>query len=367
MPRDTVLVRDGRSFDAGADAFAESVRPWPSTIAGAARTVYGADPDAVRGPVMARQRGSGGWSLYFPVPADVVRPVAGRRRGYLLRPDPELSGIVSDLGDHVGGLLSPVRDLGKVEQVSGWVDADTLTRYLRGDLTATGFDLDSSTGLPRYQAPHSAPADPHPGEPLVPETRVGLARMRDRAARDGYLYQAVHLRPRDGWAFLACCDLPPGRAGSARGPVPFGGRGRIADVADVSGQPGVGWPQAPTAFPGGRVLVYLATPALWPDGWCPPIPPEARLAGAAVPSPLPVATASPRAARRDRISMLETVALRWAVPAGAVYLLAFDDPAAAGAWATAQHARPLGPPLVQRMDTAGFGVVLTGRWEETPT
>jgi hypothetical protein len=367
-PRDTVLVRDGRSFDAGADASAESVRPWPSTIAGAVRTAYGAEPDAVRGPVLARESGNGGWLPHFPVPADVVRRVGGPPRGYLLRPDPELAGIVSDLGGWAGALLSPPRDLGKVEQVSGWLDAGGLAGYLRGDLPATGFELDKdSKGLRRYRAPRSGVPGPYPREPLVPETRVGLARTRDRAARDGYLYQAVHLRPRDGWAFLACCDLPPDWTQVANGPAPLGGRGRTADVADVSGQRGAGWPQAPSGFPGGRVLLYLATPALWPDGWRPPIPPGATLAGAAVPSPQPVATASPYTARREHTSVLETVTLRWAVPAGAVYLLQFADPIAAGAWAAAQHARPLGPPLAERLDTAGFGVVLTGRWQGTGT
>jgi CRISPR-associated protein Cmr3 len=373
-PRDTVVVRDGRSFDAGADASAESVRPWPSTIAGAVRAVYDAEPEAVRGPVLARESGNGGWLSYFPVPADVVRRASGGPRGYLLRPDPELAGIVSDLGDQVAGLLSPPPDLGKVEQVSGWVDAEALAGYLRGDLPAIGFELDKDTkgtggtggakGLRRYRAPRSGLADPDPREPLVPEARVGLAR-RDRTARDGYLYQAVHLRPRDGWAFLACCDLPPDWTRVAGGRAPLGGRGRTADVTDVSGQPGTGWPQAPGDFPGGRVLLYLATPAIWPDGWRPPIPPGARLAGAAVPAPQPVATASPHAARRERTSVLETVTLRWAVPAGAVYLLEFTDPEAAGTWAVTQHARPLGPPLAERLDTAGFGVVLTGRWEGT--
>jgi CRISPR type III-B/RAMP module-associated protein Cmr3 len=374
-PRDTVVVRDGRSFDAGADASAESVWPWPSTIAGAVRAAYGAEPESVRGPVLARRTGTGGWSLHFPVPADVVQRPGGSPRGYLLRPDPELAGISTDLGDQAGGLLSPPRDLGKVEQVSGWVDAEALSGYLRGGLRAAGFDLDKPTkvqrghaGLRRYRAPRTdfpdpAFPDPDPLQPLLPETRVGLARTRDRGARDGYLYQAIHLRPRDGWAFLACCDLAADQDQAARGPTAFGGRGRTADVADVTWQPGVGWPQAPDEFPDGRVLLYLATPALWPGGWRPPIPPEARLAGAAVPAPKPVATASPYSARRDRRPVLDTVTLRWAVPAGAVYLLEFADPAEAKRWASVTHARPLGPSLAERLDTAGFGVVLTGLWK----
>ena len=47
-PRDTVFVRDGRSFDAAADATAVTVRPWPSTVAGA----VGAAPDHLLGQAL---------------------------------------------------------------------------------------------------------------------------------------------------------------------------------------------------------------------------------------------------------------------------------------------------------------------------
>ncbi len=111
-PRDTVAVRDGRSFQAGADSSAETVRPWPSTIAGAVRAAYGEEPAAVRGPVLARRTGSGGWEPHFPMPADVVR-APGSHRGHLLRPVPELDGIATDLGE---GLLAPATSA-KVEPV----------------------------------------------------------------------------------------------------------------------------------------------------------------------------------------------------------------------------------------------------------
>jgi len=61
-PRDTVFVRDGRSFDAASDALAQTVRPGPTTIAGAVGRALGKNLDAVRknpyevrGPVLARE------------------------------------------------------------------------------------------------------------------------------------------------------------------------------------------------------------------------------------------------------------------------------------------------------------------------
>jgi CRISPR type III-B/RAMP module-associated protein Cmr3 len=352
-PRDTVIVRDGRSFDAGADDSAESVRPWPSTVAGAVRTAYGGDrgaePGTVRGPVLAR-RFETGWEPYFPMPADIAAE-DGETPGWacLLRPDPELRDVVTDLEGVVGLLSAP--NGAAVQPLPGWLPGASMSAYLRGEFPAGGFDPEELGG--------------RLDDPLVPERRVGLARTRGRTAMDGFLYQATHLRPRDGWGFLAQCVRPAGWARRARGPVQLGGRGRLADVSVASG---VAWPECPEAYPGGRVLVYVATPALWPGGWLPPVP-GARLAGAAVPAPQPVAVASPYIAARDGRSLLETVTLRWAVPAGAVYLLSFDDERSAAGWAHEHHGRALGPALgatdeEDRVRTAGFGVVLTGIWED---
>jgi hypothetical protein len=216
---------------------------------------------------------------------------------------------------------------------------------------------------------------------LRPEARVGLARD-GRVAREGLLYAMTHLRAEEGWALLVEFSDGPATGGRCpRGPVPLGGRARLADVEPVSA---VGWPACPAAFPGGRVLVYVVTAALWPGGWRPPLPAGARLVAAAVPPPLPVPTGSPRAAGRENGRFLDTVMLRWAVPPGAVYLVQFPgDPQAAARqardWAGRLHGRALGPgldaaviagqvvgrdgePGTDRTSTAGFGVVLTGVW-----
>jgi CRISPR-associated protein Cmr3 len=95
-----------------------------------------------------------------------------------------------------------------------------------------------------------------------------------------------------------------------------------------------------------------------------------------VPAPQAVATASPYLAVRDGTSLIDTVTMRWAVPAGAVYLLTFAgtdhaNPAARAAeWAEEHHGCALGPAVgatedEDRLRTAGFGVVLTGTWKES--
>ncbi|HEY6786383.1 MAG TPA: type III-B CRISPR module-associated Cmr3 family protein [Trebonia sp.] len=351
-PRDTVFVRDGRSFDAASDAVADTVRPSPTTIAGAVGAAFGENPVAVRGPVLAYRDGDGTWRPYFPVPADLVVTTDGTERVYRMTPgldeDPGAAGQ-TDLtyaSPANGGLrfLLPPQEAGAVKALDGWIPASILAGYLAGRLP--GRD-----GMARK--------DLQIADPLVPERRVGLAR-EGRAAREGYLYQATHLRPRDGWGFLAEYDVPDEWGVRASEQVPFGGRGRVADI----GAADVHWPDAadlePPAAIGRQVLVYLATAAVWPGGWRLPVPDGARLIAAATGEPEPAATV-----KRDQGQWRASRVLRWAVPAGSVYLLEFTDAAAGARWARERNGAALDRGVADDPDvvrTAGFGVVLTGAW-----
>jgi CRISPR/Cas system CMR-associated protein Cmr3 (group 5 of RAMP superfamily) len=377
-PRDTVFVRDGRAFDASQQSAAQAVRPWPSTIAGAVRAAYGTEPAEVVGPVVARSEGSR-WTPYLAVPRDLVATV--EEVPYVVRLIPETFDVVTDLpdaqdpkdlrypqdpkdlkdpktGPTADGtapagptrLLVPSEDGIAVEPVEGLLSGEVVTQYLSGGFPDPG-------GVRRDEV--------EVADPIVLENRVGLAR-EDRKARQGYLYQAGHLRMDDGWCFLAGCTPDGGQVLAPSGPVPLGGRTRLADVEDA-GQ--VCWPDRPDTFPGGRVLLYVATPAIWPDGWRPPLPPGVELVAAATGEPVTVATTSPRLGWR------ENRALRWAVPAGSVYLLRFSGGSegvggnesdsgseAALRWCEKVHATAYGRDEKDRLRTAGFGVVLTGVW-----
>jgi CRISPR-associated protein Cmr3 len=349
-----VFVRDGRPFDAADDTAAQAVRPGPSTIAGAVGRALGGEPDEVRGPVLAR-RGGVGWEPYFPVPADL----AGHDGiAYRLVPgDPPGATDLGNLlhrtprGDSFRYLLPPP-GAEQAGPLSGWIGGDTLARYLKGELPADG-------GSP---AGH---LDLIEDDPMLPEPRIGLARDETRRARTGFLYQASHLRMEEGWGFLAQCVFDKAEERPPSGPVPLGGRGRLADVdlAEVGpfsiGQPGAGgWPARPEGSIGRRVLVYVATPALWRTGWRLPLPEDAWLVAAATGDPEPVATVKPGRGWED------TRVLRWAVPAGSVYLVEFATDEAGARWAKDVHGRAYrGPGDDERLRTAGFGVLLTGVWK----
>lgn len=343
-PRDTVFVRDGRSFDAAADGFAQTVRPTPTTIAGAVGAAFGSNPLTVRGPVLARQSGDR-WEPYFPVPADLVVTAGRGKRVYRLRPE---AGGQTDLAIGAGGtplLLAPPEHAEPVQAVTEAEPGAVLPGSLLVEYLAD--QLPGGNGMPLARLRLATP--------LKPEQRVGLARD-GRRAREGYLYQAVHLRPEDGWAFLAEYTTDDSFAATESRHVPFGGRGRVAEVGPAA----VNWPDA-TAAAGKRVLVYLATPAVWPGGWRMPVPAGAELVAAVTGEPEPVATVTPGPGWK------ESRVLRWAVPAGSVYLLEFRDAAAGAEWARTWNGialdRGVSSPEADLVRTAGFGVVLTGVWK----
>jgi CRISPR type III-B/RAMP module-associated protein Cmr3 len=348
-PRDTVFIRDGRSFDALSDATAHTVWPSPTTIAGAVGAALPANPEEVRGPMLARRAGDG-WEPYFPVPADLVR--TADRVPYAFRMvrtsadgqtdlDPPCPGSAGD-GSQSGWLMPPP-DAEPAKQASGWMPGRVLARYLAGGWPGAGGVALEDLELVK--------------EPLLPERRVGLARDEGRRARTGFFYQSTHLRPDGDWAFLAECAFGTGQQ-QADSAVSFGGRGRLADVAPAIAQ----WPEPPPSVKN-QVLVYLATPALWADGWQMPIPSGAHLVAAATGEPEPTATITPGD------GWAATRMLRWAVPAGSVYLLEFDDAEVGASWARKVHGTALERGVHgiederdKTLRTAGFGVVLTGVW-----
>lgn len=365
-PRDTVFVRDGRSFDAAADATAQAVLPGPTTMAGAVGAAFGVNlsraelraaltggsgpqvTEEVRGPVLARRSGAG-WEPYFPCPADLmVTPDESEPEVCRLVPvkRPEW---VTDLA--VPRWLVPPDGFEDAEPLRAWIPGEVLAGYLAGRLPAAGGSpLAELSPLTRDDKP---PRLDNLTDPFHPEARVGLARD-DRTVRAGFLYQATQLRFGDDWAFLAEYTVPEKWDRSARSHVPFGGKGRLADV-----EPAVtGWP-APGET-GKRVLVYLATPAAWPDGWRLPLPDGAVVAAAATGDPQSAASLVPGE------QWEQTRELRWTVPAGSVYLVEFPDDASGARWAREWHGRALprggGEPDLLR--TAGFGVVLTGVWSD---
>ena len=330
-PLDTIMVRDGRPFDAGTATAARSVPPAPNTLGGAVWAALGRDvAHHLVGPVIDTGKG-----LVFPTPRDVVRDgVAVRRLAVTGRDSTAVCDLDFDdrqrLSHHLTGEGKPVSD---------WISHGGLTDWLTG-------------ALPGGQEVPEPPLWPDPA--WVPETRLGLARHWSGplagTAVPSLLYTMTQLRPREDTRFLVGC-VDEGPLKIRDDIVPLGGRGRLAEVAEVTGDV---LPDHPEDFPGGRVAVYLATPALLAGRWW--SPPQARLSAVAIPGFQPVACASPRQ------GFTGSWLLAWAVPAGSVFFLTFESPDRARDWAQRHHGGLLPGQSPLPIVTAGFGTCLAGRW-----
>lgn len=332
-PLDTVMVRDGRSFDAGAASVATSTAPPPSTLGGVVRDAVGDDIDhCLIGPIVATAHGP-----VFPVPQDVVRDDDGEYRRLAVQET--TSAWTWDLGERLSHAL-----VGDGDPVSGFCDVEVLAHWLSNDDELIGGQPIASDWW-----------DAHSGfQPWRNENRIGLALRPDGefagTAEPGLLYSMTHLRPADGARFLVGCvhDEP---VTVVKDLVRLGGRGRQAAVT-VTDPPEL--PRPPEEFPAGRVAVYLATPALLADVcWHAP---DAALCAVALEGPQAIATASPRE------GLWRSRRLTWAVPAGTVFYLDFGDEEAARQWAHAHHGGLLPGQRQERLVTAGFGTCLIGRW-----
>ncbi len=345
-PLDTVVVRDGRAFDAGLQSTARTNSPTPGTLAGAIGAAYGARPGAglrreARGSVLPERLlgpipvvfDRGAWRARWPVPQDVVRDDGGSVLYRLaVRSDSAKDSQGRSASHDLGGLL-PALPFGSGEPVGGWWETAELARYL-----ATGHvsgDVVSS--------------------PWEVERRVGLALDEDGTAAESMLYSAEHLRPADRMGFAVCCLGGP--AVTLPDTVPLGGRNRSAQVHDEVNPPGLPAPAAHA--PDGRLLLYLATPSVFEQGWRPDLSawPDAELVSAVVGDPQVIASATP-----DRATgAVGGGRLMWAAPAGSVYYLKFDNEGSALAAAGGLSSSTL-PQASEPLGTAGYGYALTGSW-----
>jgi CRISPR-associated protein Cmr3 len=238
-------------------------------------------------------------------------------------------GTAHDLQGQVAELLT-----GLGERQAGWWESDELAEYLADGIVSG--DL--------------------VGSPWEVERRVGLALDESGTAAEGMLYSAEHLRPASRMGFAVCCmggpDVPLADM------VPLGGRGGCAQVHDAVTPPDL--PEPVSDMPDGRMLLYLATPAVFADGWKPDLSawPHAELIAAALGDPQVIAAATPN----RQTGAVAGGRLMWAVPTGSVYYLKFPDEQAARA-AAADLRRMTLPQATLPLATAGFGYALTGSWE----
>jgi CRISPR-associated protein Cmr3 len=330
-PIDVLQFRDGRPFDAGADALARSMAmPTPSTIAGAVVSAFGSKVRRIRGPVAATWSSPEDVTGYVPAPNDLVLDPRGGNQTFTRLSWDRVATTPSVRGNDVCRGPEGTGD----PAVGRMISVGALTEYLAGSATKAIRELAPGAKAP-FQVRH--------------ELRTGVA-IGDSTDRTGFLYSGQFVRTHPGpgsHTHAGYAALLRSDSAVARRTVRLGGEAGQVEVTACLPH-ALKLPPVPTVAPNAFLLVYLATPAIFAGGWRPPLRPEIELIGACLTGPDAIASGSSG---------------RWsvgaAVPAGAVYLLRFmsED------WALEFAARAHGRCLAQAHDDLarkGFGLCFTG-------
>ena len=335
-PLDKLFVKDGRPLSLEDDSAASGLfPPPPSVVYGALRSAVlaqaddllaaiGTDADPatqnarLSGVAFAKTAPDATQALYFPAPADLTRAkekdpktragLAATRAGLL----PDDVGLTSA---PTSRLLGPPHGSGPVESAGGYVSGAGLVAYLRGEEVPAS-QLTEASAL--YGA----------------EPKLGIALdYGSRTTGDGLLYTMAMQRLCDG---VTLAVQTSGFGASLPPLLRLGAEARAAEVLPMS----LEWPAA-VPPEGSTFTLYLATPAVFRNGWLPDFLDAETLTGRLAGAEVRLLAASTGkyvplggwdiAARRPK-------PMRKAVPAGAVYHLEITG---GDLDAAAVHGRPL--------------------------
>ena len=368
-PFDKLFIKDGRPLSLEDDSAASGLfPPPPSVLFGALRTAAlakaGAKPGESSDPIHGGRLTGFAFSavrgrkqqLYFPCPRDVVRtkmdkptspgaeeqalPLPPRR----LHLRPVAQNQLTSYPIPGGQLLSDTAP--QVEAVGGYVSAVGLAAYLAGKTLNNEHLL--------------APEQLYEAEPKL---GIGLD-YTSGATKEGLLYTMAMQRLRPGVELAVRTQ----GFGELTPVLRLGAEARAATATDL---PDLTWP-AVSPQTGRRITLYLATPAVFKQGWLPDFLNAETMQGEAAGAKLRLLAAS--VGRYQTLGGWDIVArrpkpMRKAVPAGSVYHFAveegdFDAAALHGrALATAYaHAGRADSPAPQQAtyEQQGFGIAYLG-------
>jgi CRISPR-associated protein Cmr3 len=316
---DTLFFRDGKPFTMGEDTWAEGIfPPLPSVIYGALRTAYFSE-DIERFKTIETKDDSAllritfccfkyGSRIYFPMPLDLIEVVNPTKNGprkelhFLKLNPPDVRSFASNMP--TSDFLQPdTNDFNVVE--NGIINSNDLTNYLALKITSADYhSLNDFTFL---------------------EPKVGIGLNKDtRTANDGQLYR-VGMRRLDQLSFAVGFEFE--QLNNIPSLIRLGGEGKAVQCKSIVSKEicqKISIPMPPIV--GKRFKLYLATPALFTDGWKPSWMTtdysehqgiNVRLLAAAVGKAVPVGGFD--------IQKKVPKAMRKAVPAGSVYYMELEN------------------------------------------
>ena len=316
---DTLFFRDGKPFTMGEDTWAEGIfPPLPSVIYGALRTAYFSE-DIERFKTIEKKDDSAllrimsycfkyGSRIYFPIPLDLIEVVHPTNKG----PRKELRLLKLNIHDK--------ENFASSVPTSHFLESDTENF----DVVENG--IINSLDLANYLAVNISSADYHSlNDFIFLEPKVGIGLNNDtRAAKDGQLYR-VGMQRLDQLSFAVGFEFE--LLDSIPAMIRLGGEGKAVQCQSIESKEIRQKISIPMSLiVGKRFKLYLATPALFTDGWKTSWMTtgyseyrgiKIRLLAAAVGKPVPV----------GGFNMKEKSpkAMRKAVPAGSVYYLELEN------------------------------------------
>lgn len=302
---DTLFFRDGKPFSIGEETWANGLFPPPlSVMYGALRTAYFSEHiEELKNANEANDPTSelrinfsayyGGGKYFYPCPLDIVQQKD--KKG---EPEYSLLGLVerqADCCSSLHGIELPMllQSQEQVEPVSGLIDEISLNEYLQSG--SAPLDL---LNMDKY---------------LKEEPKVGIGRNNRMGSSDeGMLYRVGMKRMHEMRFAIGYSGL------NITGHLMrFGGEGKSVSVSELKESPdvqGIKASQNKDDF----FKLYLATPAIFKEGWrpAPETVPGARLIAAVVGKPQYIGgfDMKPKKGRPSRPKPM-----RRAVPAGSIY------------------------------------------------
>jgi CRISPR-associated protein Cmr3 len=301
---DTLFFRDGKPFSLGEDTWADGIFPPPlSVLYGALRTAFlsrhiselrnaNGENDLTSQLKIDFSAYHGGGIYYYPCPLDIVekkaRKVWDEPEYQILELVEKEYGCCSSL--HGLDLPMMLQSKAQVEDASGLMDELSLNDYLLRN------------SVPKSLLPIN--------DYLTEEPKIGIGRNdRTRASDEGMLYRV-------GMKRMHHLSFAVGYSGiNISGKLMrLGGEGKSVSVSVLEQKPCV---RKPDNLSAKFFKLYLATPAIFREGWCPsPEKIPGELIAAVVGRPISIGgfDMKPKNGKRPGPKPM-----RRAVPAGSVY------------------------------------------------
>ena len=355
-PNDTFFFRDGRPFTRGQQSEGYSIEtPFPSTVMGALRTAYIAfcgdmtqfANEQMKSVIGTKQSladasiqirgvflGRGDGPLYYPTPRDLVsEKKSGSAALYPLLMESQSDTFSSNSNSELSKILTWNDPTMQVEHPGGYISCDNLRKYLLGE----------TSGLTSEKSGF-----------IIDEPKVGITRSHKTLANDeGMLYRINMKRFSDSeFGFIVDVNGIDQLPNSAL--IKLGGEGKSFTyrIASQKTDPISAADHSTIrdmVRDSGKFKLYLATHAIFDDGWLPKcFHGNIELITAVVGNYVTiggwdVADRSPKKAYR-------------AVPAGSVYYFRLGNGADVDAILDCLHYKNIGDQRTQE----GFGLAYVG-------